>query len=198
MRGSAVRSAVDRICAEIQRHLHVDAKPQAVAPLEKTSQFPSGLGDTRMRFELERYFAIHCTSFGFDDSHADDAPDDDNQQEVDIQDFQFVDPESLKARPENLTRDDAFRWDMFDAESDNRRNYLDPLPTPAEIDYRAMLSRLDRKSGLKYGTPEYDSGYPGLLEQFLNLTPATPTPEITENDQRSAKRQINHSEAVAQ
>ncbi len=170
----------------------VTGQPAAVQAVA----FPPGLGDARMRWELESYFRVHCFSWGYDDSDAGDFEDYEFCQDDQVQEFEFVDPETLRTRPENLTRDDADRWDMFEAENYHRRNYYEPIPTPAEIDYRASLVRLDRRTGLKYGTGEYGDGEPGLLEQFMSLTPTELTPE-TIRRRGCTLRKTNTFEALA-
>ena len=148
-----MRSSVDRICAQIQRHLRAVsrdvAKPRTVETTEEKPRIPAGLGDARMRFELERYFTIDIT----EDVHNND-------------DFEFADPESLKIRPGNLSTDEAYRWDAWEFSQRFAQSSRQFLPSPAEIDYCTLLARLD-KIARKQDTD--DNGSPGLLEQFAPI-----------------------------
>jgi hypothetical protein len=160
-----MKSPVDRICAQIKRHLRAvsrnDAKPETVETTKEKPRFPAGLGEARMRFELERYFTIDVTAYGFDDSDADDIPTEAVQYNVD---FEFADPESLKVRPENLSPDEVNRWDMWEM-----ADGVVQAPSPAEIDYCTLLARLDRINGNQLRQSDDDNSNPGLFEQFLRL-----------------------------
>lgn len=163
-----MRSQVDRIYAQVQRHLRVvsrgGGKLRAVATKDETPRFPTGLGAARMRFELERYFTIDITAHGFDDSDADDIPTDGFEPAAYNIDFEFADPESLRIRPENLSPEEAHRWDMWEM-SDG----VVQAPSPAEIDYCTLLALLDRINGNQLRQGDDDNSNPGLFEQFLRL-----------------------------
>lgn len=187
-----------RIYNAIQRQLRQSSCQTAPEVTEQpAAAFPPGLGDARMRRELESYFRVQCFSWGFNDSDA--GSPEEYESGVDdkpVQAFEFVDPETLKTRPQNLTQEEADRWDMFDAENNARRNYYEPLATPAEIDYLASLARLDRANGVRYLSEDYRNGAPSLLDQFQSLTAKKPTPE-TMYKRGCGKRKINTFEAIS-
>lgn len=174
--------------------LDLTEEPAAV-PIDAAA-FPSGLGDARMRFEIDRYFTIDCFSYGFDDSDAEEPEDyeEDNQ----VQDFDFVDPETLRTRPQNLSAEEAFRWDTWSRAQRCVHSCGQRVPSPAEIDYLALLSRLDQPKGRKSkGGPTE----PRLLDRFMDMMPATaPTQPTTprNRNRRRAKRPVPHFEGIAQ
>lgn len=153
-----MRSQVDRIYGRaVSRDV---AKPQTT---EEKPRFPAGLGDARMRFELERYFTIDIKAHGFDDSDADDVPTEDVEH---IADFEFADPESLKIRPGNLSSDEAYRWDSWEFAQRCLQTCGQRVPSPAEIDYCTFLARLDRVNSKQLRQDNIEGCKPGLLDQF--------------------------------